>query len=375
MARAVRIGRWALALSLLALTAAILIPVTTGRTFVSYASSGSMEPTIGVLDGFLVNPWPGELGPGDIVVFHSVLQDGPAVHRIVAAEGDGWLTQGDANPGLDQTMGEPLLTRDRILGKVITRNGEPIVLEQLGSTFLEARIRVTLAAEAAGGPRQLAVFAFLLVGLLSAIPAFSGKRKRALPPRLSLRQRVALRRLFPRGILGRHVAFALLVLVLASLLVAYSQARFEVATNIIVLQDASAGDGTRAAGPGVELPRDIDVAALGFLPTIAIVDPEEGGRVRVGNAGTFLGPGEEAKVEVWQRAGDVVGLQQDAVPVWRYPAILPTGAMVALHEAAPGSPYALLGALILGAGYVWMRLLRISTLPVARTLGIQEEWL
>lgn len=374
MAGARKIAKVAFTLSLLALATLIAVPAVTGRPFVSYASSGSMEPTIGVLDGFLVDPWPGSIEPGDIVVFFSVTRQGPAVHRIVAVDGDGWLTQGDANEDIDQRAGEPVLTRERVLGKVVTdRDGNPIIIERLGATLLESRAKLVTVEDSVGGPRALAAIGFLLLALSFAVPALFARRKRQLPTRLPLRARVLLRRLLPRGILGRHVAVALLLVVLASTIVAGANAEHEVTTTLISLQDPSAADDTRATGPGGELRRDVDVASLGWMPTVVIVDTTE--HVRATHETTRLAPNERAKIEIWQRAGDVVGIQEDTVSVWRYPAVLPASMLLALHHAVPGSPYVALGLLLIALGAAWFAYLRVQTLPVARTLGIQEEWL
>lgn len=375
MARAARIVKTALTVLLLALTIAVALPSFTGRPIVSYASSGSMEPTIGVLDGFLVNPFPSTIEPGDIVVFESVTRGGPAVHRIVALDGNGWITQGDANPRRDQDSGEPTLTRERVLGKVVTdRDGRPIVIEQLGATFLEARARFVVAENAVGGPRQLAALGFFLLALSFAVPALFTRPKRRLPTRIPLRARVALRRLLPRGVLGRHVALALLVVVVASTVVGAANARQVVTASMIVLQDPSAADDTRATGRGGELVRDIPVASLGYFPTVAIIEPDSDAILPIDES-VALGPAGEATMKVRQRAGEEVGIQDDAVPVWRYPAILPMSAIVALHDLAPGLPYVALGFMLVAMGGAWFAALRIRTLPVARTLGIREDWL
>lgn len=373
-ARAGRIAKAAFTLSLLALAAATALPALTGRPLVSYASSASMEPTIGVLDGFFVDPWPASVEAGDIIVFYSVTRQGPAVHRVVAVEPEGWITQGDANEGPDQLAGEPLVTRERLLGKVITRaDGEPILVERLGATLLEGRARLVVVENAVGGPRQLVALAFLGLALSFAVPAFLARGKRELPSRMPLRTRVALRRLLPRGVLGRHVAIVLAAVVLASSLLAAANARHDVVSTMIVLQDPSAADEMRAAGPGMELRRAIDVSSLALFPTVVLLEGDPS-RVRVQEP-ALLRPNVRSTVEVWQRGGDVVGLQEDVVGVWRYPAFLPPRAIVGLHEAAPGSPYLLLGALVVAAGAAWLARLRIGTLPVARTLGLREDWL
>lgn len=375
MARTGRIVKLALTLSLLALASAIALPVLTGRPVVSYASSGSMEPTIGTLDGFLVNPWPTTIAVGDIIVFESVTQNGPAVHRVVGRDGQGWLTQGDANAKRDQDVGEPSITGEKILGKVLTtRQGEPIVIERLGAAYLEARVQVVQLELALGGPRQLMALVLVVLAGVFAVPALLAKPKRSLPTRMPMRLRSALRRWLPRGILGRHVGATLLLLVLVSTAFAATHAREDVVATIVVLEDKTAGDSVRAAGPGAELVREIEFSSLGITPTVVLLEPETDA-LRPARESLTLGPRSSATVPVSQRAGDVVGLQEDVLHVWRYPAVLPASAIAALHDVAPGLPYAAFGAIVIATGALWFAALRIGTLPVARSLGIPEDWL
>jgi len=370
-----RLVKSALSLSLLALTLLVLFTALTGRPFVSYATSGSMEPTIGTLDGFLVHPFPADLQVGDIIVFQSDLRGGPVVHRIVGGSPDGWETQGDANARPDQTQGEPPVSRDRILGKVVTRDdGSVVLLQGLGVTVLEARVKLVVAENAVGGPRQLQALAFLALAALAAVPAFAiGRRQRRLPARLPLRARVLLRRVFPRGILGRHVGYALLVLVCSSVAFSAAHAGHDVTTRLIVLQDRAAADEERATWPGNELRRDIPVRSLGLLPTLVVLDETE--RVRPEARTLPLAPLGEGIVTIHQRAGDKVGMQEDVARVYRYPALLPEGVVLALHDTAPGLPYVAMGAIAGAVGAAWFARLRVSTLPVGRMLRIPEEWL
>lgn len=374
MGRAGRLVGGIVALSLLALCLAIGLPALTGRPVVTYASSASMEPTIGVFDVFLVDPWPQRVEPGDIIVYDSVLQGGPAVHRIVAGDEAGWYTQGDANPAPDQDGGEPLVTRERLLGKVVTRaDGSPILFDDVGITLVESRAEIARAEQAVGGSRQLLALVFLGIAALTAIPAFFGQAKRRPPARVSPRLQRFLRRAFPRGILGRHLGLALLLLLLASMAWTAAHARVDVVTTLVVVESPGAADTVRAAAPGGELAREIRVGSLGIVPTIAILDPPD--RMRADERSVVLAPASTTTTVVHQRAGDAIGLQEDALAIWRYPAFLPSDAMIAMHEAAPGSPYILLAGVVSAVGYAWFALLRIGSLPVGRFLRIREGWL
>src|ERR1051325_12185539 len=128
-------------LALVALLATLaLVPLLTGRPLASSPVSRSMEPTIGPFDVFLVDPFPGHLRVGDVILFRSETQGGPAVHRIVGGDETGWLTRGDANANVDQLAGEPVVTRERVLGRVVTGpHGAPILLPQGGVPVAEAQ--------------------------------------------------------------------------------------------------------------------------------------------------------------------------------------------------------------------------------------------
>lgn len=376
MRSARRLVGYALTMSLLAVSVAVALPLLTGRPILSYAASGSMEPTIGVLDVFLVDPWPGELRVGDIVVFHSVRENGRAVHRIVAGdERSGWYTRGDSNTHTDQDIGEPLLTRDRVLGRVVTRaDGSPIIFDDLGVPFVEARVEVAKAEKLVGGERQLLAISFLALAAVFALAGAMSAERPRVPSRLSPRMRAALRRAFPRGVRGRHLGAALLLILLASTTWAAVHARGELDVTLVVVSDPAAADGIRAAAPGDLLPREIRIGALGILPTVVVVEPGSE-RVRAFDETATLRPLATTTVRVEQQADAQVGLQEDDVHLWRYPAILPASAIRAMHDILPGLPYAALGLGLAGVGGAWYASLGIARLPVARMLGIREDWL
>lgn len=370
-----RIGRVIVVASLLAVSAALLLPTFTGRPVVSYASSGSMEPTIGVFDVFFVQPYPSDLAVGDIIVFESVIRGGPAVHRIVGGDPGGWLTQGDANERVDQDLGEPLVTPERLRGKVLTRgDGSPFLLPHVGIAYAEANVELVRAQQMAGGSRGLASLAFLALAIVLGAASFATRGLRRPTPLMSPRRRALLRRLFPRGILGRHVAIALLLVLLMATSWGAAHARSDVELTMVVVRDPGAADDVRAAAPGGSLARVIEVRALGLLPTYAFLEAGSE-RLEVPDAGARIGAGGVARFEAREHAGAQSGLQSDTLHVWRYPALLPLAPTQALHDAAPGAPYLLLGGALGLAGALWFAALRIGRLPVGRMLGVQEDWL
>lgn len=374
MRRRGRVGRTLALLAVAALGALVLLTSVAGRPVITYASSGSMEPTIGVFDAFLVAPWPASVEVGDIVVYRSLLHGGPAVHRIVGGGPSGWVTQGDANPTPDQDAGEPPVTPDRLLGKVVTRaDGRPMIVPNVGIVAVEGAAEIVRLERAIGGPERLATVAFLaLAAVFGAIGVLGGRPGPRRPLRPPTRR--ALRRLLPRGLLGRHVGVALALIVLATSAWSATHARGDVEISLVVVDDPRAADPHRAAAPGGVRERQIDVASLGAIPTVVILEPGSP-RVQVSDEARALAPRSSARFAVHERAGDEVGLQRDIVHVWRYPAFLPRQAIEALHAVVPGGPYLAASGLLIAAGAAWFARLGVARLPVGRMLGMREDWL
>lgn len=98
---------------------------------VSYVYSDSMEPTIDVNEGYIVIPAK-KVEVGEIVMFWSPMKDTYVTHRIVGQTEKGFITKGDNNPSSDQRSGYSAVTRDEIVGEVLTFQGEPLVIPYLG---------------------------------------------------------------------------------------------------------------------------------------------------------------------------------------------------------------------------------------------------
>ncbi|MFB6077972.1 MAG: signal peptidase I [Halarchaeum sp.] len=176
---------------LLVLTALVAAPAG-APVQVSYVYSDSMEPTIGVYDGYIVVP-AGDVERGDIVTFWSAERDAYTTHRVVGETPAGFLTRGDNNPSTDQAAGHPPVTRSDIVGAVVTWRGDPVIIPHLGRAvgFARENLLVLLGALALTGllglrrdgradarPARVgdAVYPLLLAVLLAtiAVTAFGG---------------------------------------------------------------------------------------------------------------------------------------------------------------------------------------------------------
>ena len=120
----------------------------------SYVYSDSMEPTIGVNDGYLVIP-AGEVTAGDIVTFWSAEKSAYVTHRIVGNSDTGFITQGDNNPSTDQRSGYPAVSRDEIVGKVLTVDGSPLLIPYLGGGISSLQRNLPLVLGALAGAMGL----------------------------------------------------------------------------------------------------------------------------------------------------------------------------------------------------------------------------
>ncbi|MEA1895942.1 MAG: signal peptidase I [Euryarchaeota archaeon] len=100
--------------------------------FPAVVTSGSMEPTLEKYDIVLVQRLNMAHEVGDIIVFDVEEFPTQVVHRIVSLSDSGIMTKGDAR----KTQDGWVLTEDQINGELITYEGEPIVIKNIGRYFL-----------------------------------------------------------------------------------------------------------------------------------------------------------------------------------------------------------------------------------------------
>lgn len=135
--------------ALLVAVAAVLLLVAPppSPVHLSYVTSDSMAPTLETGDAYLVVN-AGAPTTGDILVFDADTRGGYTTHRVVEATPDGYLTQGDANPTIDQATGEPPVTESQILGTVPTVGDRPLAVPLVGSLAATVGSRETLLVAA-----------------------------------------------------------------------------------------------------------------------------------------------------------------------------------------------------------------------------------
>lgn len=120
-----------LALALLLLFVGALVAPAAAPVQVSYVVSDSMEPTIATNDGYVLVD-AGTVSAGDIITYYSEERGTSVTHRVVDITEAGFVTQGDANPSTDQASGYPPVQPADVSGTVLTVDGDPLLIPNLG---------------------------------------------------------------------------------------------------------------------------------------------------------------------------------------------------------------------------------------------------
>jgi len=125
------------AMMLVAVLALVAGSIVGQPILLSYATSGSMAPTIDAGDGYLTVPVQvsGSIEEGDVIVFNPEEINGGelTVHRVVEKTEDGFVTKGDANSFTDQDDGEPPIKRPQVVAEAMQVNGNVVVAPELGT--------------------------------------------------------------------------------------------------------------------------------------------------------------------------------------------------------------------------------------------------
>ena len=104
--------------------------------FLSYVTSGSMQPTIDTGDGFVAVPSAvaGPITEGDVVVFRAEeVNDGKlTTHRVVGETERGLITKGDNSQFTDQANDEPPVKRTQIVAVAWQPGGAVLAIPGVG---------------------------------------------------------------------------------------------------------------------------------------------------------------------------------------------------------------------------------------------------
>lgn len=279
-----------------------------GAPVLSYVYSNSMEPLIKVNDAFFV--WPDKsLQVGDIIVFRPLVLEAPYItHRIIAIGDNGFATKGDNSPYIDQESGEPLVTADRIAGKVVTLNGQPFLVPGLGA--------LSSIVQGAIGSNARSLSGVLLI--LAIFSLFTGRRvTRMRKPRHRFRLRHAYRFI---SILG-----SILVIISIYLGSGVTQVKY-----LVSEYPGSRGDQIAVNQPGR---LTMEVKNNGFIPVWSILQGIP--PISSSEDPKYLPPRSNAPVILSVLPQRETGLFQGYIQVYNYPILMPRSWNVFLHSIHP----------------------------------------
>lgn len=314
---------------------------TNGAPVLTYVYSNSMEPLIKVNDGFIV--WPTtKWQVGDIVVYRPVVLKAPYItHRIIAVGETGYITKGDNSSYDDQESGEPEVMPDRIVGKVVAINGQPLVFPGLGSFSASAQLGL-------GKYSKYLSAVFLTLGIITALMG-----SRHSPHRLKPRRRLRL----------RHVYRMIVLIAVGS--VVFSVYLGSRVTQIKYLVSEYPG----------KHGNQVEVNQAGQLTMVV----RNNGLVPIWNISTGIVPlsVHDAPEYIWSQSEEEIvldilpqhqtGIYQGYVQLYNYPILLPRTWIVYLHRIHPALAIIAIG-IILG---LWFALF----FKVLNCIHGFEEWI
>lgn len=315
--------------------------ITSGAPSLAYVYSNSMEPLIKANDAFIV--WPTDKwNVGDIIVYRPVVLEAPSItHRMIAIGESGFITKGDNSPYSDQMSGEPAVKLDRIVGKVISINGKPLVFPGLGTIPRNV-------------DKGLGSYTKYLAGLLITLGIMNALWGIWFPPRRrKARHRWRLRDIYrSAGIIA--LGFVVLSLFFSSRV---TQVRYLVSDN----------PGTDGYFVSLDQPGKvaINVKNNGWLPVWNISSGFE--PMTIEEAPNIIWPLSEEKIIISIPPQQKTGWYQGYVQIYNYPILFPRSVLIYLHKI---NPYLALASIGLALSFWFTLLVQILN----RMPGL-EEWI
>lgn len=268
---------------------------------IAYIKSDSMSPTLNKNDLVFINIFDRNFEVGDIVVFNS---NGDWIcHRIVKETTDGYITKGDRNIATDQFSGKETVGDDKIIGKILSLNGDPIRFPLGGSVEI---LEGSLASN------KLLLFFILALGGFLMLSKGEEKRKG--------------KKYFRIKTTTLFIVFSLLLITVFSL------------ANVIAFEKREITYGTTSAGglredwvfPGESFSRQIEFENHGSYPYLYFPDSESP-NLKFEKEGFILYPGQSKILEVQVFAPEDTNLHTEKLVVTKYIPLLPTEIIEALN--------------------------------------------
>lgn len=278
---------------------------TIGAPSLAYVYSDSMEPVININDAFIV--WPSDsIEVGDIIMFRPVYLDAERItHRVIDIVDGMYVTKGDNSPVIDQDANEKLVSLDRVVGKIVEFNGEPLIFPGVG------KLSSLINTEWLGITRLLA-FVFLIAGIIQYKVDKNNKYKR------SSRKKWRLRDVY------RILIILSIVLVIFTLLVS---SRTRQIKYLVSESPGSFEDQVKLYEEGLIT---LNVENRGILPTWLILDTID--PLYVKEAPRIIWGLSEEQVLVTVEPQEDIGFYQGYIKMTNYPILAPRVIMESVHE-------------------------------------------
>ena len=340
------IAKGLLEVIIIALVLSLILGQLLGQPLLlSFVTSGSMEPTIGQGDGFVVVPTEiaGDFGVGSVVVFRpATMNDGElTTHRIVDRTDRGFITQGDANPVPDQTRGEPPVKPAQVVAVAFEVSGSPVTIPALGTVVgvvqgamrsLQDLLTDLFDTGAFLGTQGLAYLLFGLTVILYGVDRYLARGRQ--------RSRVTSRDT------GRNTwiligMMAMAVVLAATLLMIVPSGPTE-HDFVSSAHDTPAAD---VIGVGETESSTLTVRNGGLAP-VAVFFEAESDRLGVQPREVRIAGETSASVTLTVTAPDEIGAYSYYVTEYRYLAILPQDHLRAMYRIHPWLPIIVIDALL-----------------------------
>lgn len=295
-----------------------------GAPSLTYVYSNSMEPLIKTNDAFVILPSQ-NYQQGDIIMYRPVvLNERYITHRIIAWHERGYITKGDNSPYQDQDSGEPEVVLDRIVGKVLTINGQPLVFPGLGG--ISAKLQSSLGKYS----RYLSAV-FLWLAIFSALYVNRKNMRRPKP-----RHRLRLRHLY------RMLVLCGGVLVFMSV---YLGSRVEQVRYLVSEYPGTLGDQVEVNQPGKLTMSVNNNGLVPVWPVFTAITP-----LSIYDAPKFIAARSQHKIIIEVVPQQAVGVYQGYIQIYKYPILLPRVWVVYLHRLHPVLAMSAIG--IVFSGYL-----------------------
>lgn len=275
----------------------------------TYVYSGSMEPMIHINDVFLV--WPNsDWKVGDIVMYRpQVLQAEYIVHRIIGIGESGFITKGDNAPYPDQDNGEPQVRPEQMIGKVVTINGNPVVIPGLGK--LSAGVKTGLGKNA-----KYISLLFLLSGILIAFTGAAHPKRKSKP-----RHRVRL------GDIYHAAAIIAAVIVMISI---YFGSKVTQVRYLVSEYPGTLGDQVEEGQPGQLFIKEKNTGLIPVWNISTGMKP-----ISINKAPSYILPFKEETITLDVLPQYKTGYYLGYVQVYNYPMLMPRIMIKSLHRISP----------------------------------------